>query len=118
MMSGSAGAGMGIRDGEGQSDRAQQRHIRGIITDVGALGGAHAELRGQGAKVPQLVAAPLYHMADAQFPAASRYATGVPPGENGDPDPGLRQSLQSMTVLDVEALQGLALCTVVQAPVG
>ena len=118
MVSGRARTGMRISHGKGQSDLAQQRNVRRVITNVRALRRRHFQLRGQGPKGRQLIGAALDHMADAKFPAAARHGGGAAPGNDGDRNPGACQALQSMAILDIEALQLLAARPVVHPPVG
>ena len=118
MMRGGAGARVRIGNRKRQAYRAQQGHIRGVITDECTLRGRHAELHGQGAKIAHFVATSLDHVADGEFSTAPGHRGGAAPGNDGDVDAGVRQRLQSVAVLDVETLQRLPARTVIQASIG
>ena len=96
-----------------QSDRAQQCHIGGVITHVGALRWRYFEPRGQRLKIAQLVATTLDHVADPEFPAAARDGAGTAPRNDGDRNPGAGQQFQSKAVFDIETLQLLAARSVI-----
>ena len=118
MVRGSPCARVRVSDGEGQSDLLQQRNVRRIIANVRALRRRHCQLHGQGPKVAQLIGAALDHMADAEVPTAAGHGGGAAPGNDGDRDARAGHALQSMAILDIEALQLLAARPVIHAPVG
>jgi hypothetical protein len=118
MVCGSAGAGVSVGNRKCQTDLAQHGNVRGVIPNECTLCGRHPELHRQDPKVPQFVVTSLDHMADGEFPTAACHRRGAAPGNDGDADAGTRQGFQSVTVLDVEALQLLAARAVIQAPIG
>lgn len=118
MVCGSTGAGVRISHCESQSDLAQQGNIRDVITNECTLRGCHTEPHGQGAEVVHLIATALDHVGNGEFAAATRHRRRAAPGYDGDIDAGMRQRLQSVAVLDVEALQLLAARAVIQAAIG